>query len=112
MKNAIEAEIEAQENNLSAIIEGMDDSWQISLMKFIVELSLRSFYSNVTELRERGFFKPLIGEKKNIKAEIEYLFAEAKKDRSKIYKLGEKLRQSKLFKEYEDRFFALFKKKI
>ena len=112
ISDKIEAEIKAQEDNLSAIIKGTDDGWQISLMKFIVELSLRSFHNNVTELKERGFFEPLNKGKKDIKAEIECLFAEAQKDRSKIYKLGEKLRLYELFEEYEDRFFALFKKNI
>ncbi len=73
---------------------------------------MRSFYSNINELEERGFFKKLNeSDDTNIRDEIEFLFKEAQKDKSKIYTLGDKLRVSGLFNQYEDRFFALFKKK-
>ncbi|GIW82251.1 MAG: hypothetical protein KatS3mg105_4058 [Gemmatales bacterium] len=43
-------------------------------------------------------------------AEIERLFKEAEKDRSKAYELKNVLDRLKVFREYEDRFLDLFKK--
>lgn len=42
---------------------------------------------------------------------IEQLFAEAQRDRSKAFELKQELDRLGLFKEYEDRFLDLFKKK-
>ncbi|MCK5533627.1 hypothetical protein KAI68_00820 [bacterium] len=109
ISDKIKAEIESREENMSVIIEGVDDNWQVSLMKFIIELSMRSFPCNITELEERGFFNRMSGDKKNIRIEIDQLFKDVRKDKSSIYKLGKKLRQYGLFKEYEDKFFALFR---
>jgi hypothetical protein len=42
---------------------------------------------------------------------IERLFAEVEKDKTKAYELKQVLDQMDLFKDYEDRFLDLFKKK-
>jgi len=41
--------------------------------------------------------------------EIEHDFIAASLDKGKIAALGEKLRKYKIFEQYEDRFFSLFK---
>ncbi len=111
ISDKIKAEIELQGENSTVVIEGVDDNWQISLMKFIIELSMRSFPGNITELEERGFFSQTGKDKKNIRIEIEQLFADVQKNKVSIYQLGKKLRHYGLFKNYEDRFFSLFRKK-
>jgi len=90
-----------------AVLQGMDQHWSVSVMKFILDLTAQSFPGNVREMDERGMFDP---EGRRIALQrraIENLFAAATRDRSQIPMLGEALRSSGLFSEYEDRFFGL-----
>ena len=91
----------------TALLEGPDAQWSLSVMKFIVDTSLRSFPGNVRELDERGLFDPAKRAQERERFEIEKLFQEARRDRSRISVLAERLRRSGLFTDYEDRFFAL-----
>lgn len=107
----INERIDRAQQDPATIIKGIDNVWQVSLMKFIIEMTIKSFYDNITELKERGFFETEGGIPKPVRSQIERLFEQAKKDKSKIDQLGEKLSRFGLFEEYEDRFFSLFKKK-
>jgi hypothetical protein len=107
----LEERLDRSKESFSAIIEGVDRPWQVSLMKFIVEITLKSFYSNIAELEERGFFPDRSGVSERAREEIELLFREAERDKSKIKQLGKRLSELGLFEEYEDRFFALLKRK-
>ncbi len=91
----------------TALLEGPDGQWSLSVMKFIVDMSLRSFPANVRELDERGLFNPEKQRETRERFEIETLFQQAQSDRTFISKLGDRLKQTGLFKDYEDRFFAL-----
>jgi len=103
--------IENESQEPAAIIKGIDKVWQVCLMKFIIEMTIKSFYDNVTELKEHGFLETKGGVPSPVYSQIERLFKEAEQDKSKIDKLGQKLSQYGLFEKYEDRFFSLFKKK-
>ncbi len=105
---SISQDIAHENKPLAAVIKGVDDYWKVSLMKFIVDVAIKSFYSNVTELEERGFFKDSERTKFS-RAEIENLFKLASKDRAKINDLGKKLVRYGLFDEYQDRFFEILK---
>ena len=105
----IAKDIESKNRPLTTIIKGIDDYWQVSLMKFIVDVASKAFYSNITELEERGFFKD--SQRANFaKREIENLFKLVKNDKTRIKELGDKLVQYGLFEDYQDRFFELIKK--
>jgi hypothetical protein len=91
----------------TALLEGPDSQWPLSIMKFIVDMSLRSFPTNVRELDERGFFNPEQKRETRQRFEVEKLFQQATSDRTLIPKLAETLKQSGLFSDYEDRFFGL-----
>ncbi len=90
-----------------ALLQGPDQRWAFSVMKFVVDLSMRSFPSNVKELDDRGFFDPEGQRLAKQKRDIERLFAEAQKDRTRVSALADRLREFNLFQTYEDRFFAL-----
>ena len=105
----INRELRSRENNMAAIIKGEDTTWQISIMKFIVDMTLKSAEGNISELEERGLFPDEHGVPEYIRNRIEYLFRESKKNRNSINKLGRLLNDYGLFREYEDRFFRLFK---
>lgn len=92
----------------TALLEGPDDSWGLSIMKFITDVSLRSFPGNIRELEERGLFDPGAAEDQRQKRAIERLFVEAQSHPSQIQALGDFLKRTGRFKEYEDRFFSLF----
>jgi hypothetical protein len=99
--------MEEEDPPRTALLEGPDAQWSLSVMKFIVDTSLRSFPGNMRELDERGLFNPEQRRQDRERFEMEKLFQEAQRDRTMIPKLAERLKQTGLFEVYEDRFFAL-----
>jgi hypothetical protein len=51
----LEAEIRREGNPLDALIEGVDDAWEVCLMKFTMDLIRRSAEENISEWKRRGF---------------------------------------------------------
>ena len=104
--------IDSEGNPLAAIIKGIDEMWDVSLMKFIHELTRDSLSSNVREMGVRGFLDmDHSGIPRYTRYAIEQLFEEAHRDRTKVTELEAELRRWGLFGEYEDRFLDLFRKK-
>jgi len=91
----------------SVVLQGPDATWGLSVMKFIVDMSLRSFPVNLRELEEHDSFNPDRRVEAKTRYRIEQLFKEATANRAILPKLGEALKENGLFSEYEDRFFAL-----
>jgi hypothetical protein len=91
----------------TALFQGPDATWGLSMMKFIVEMSLRSFPANIREIHEHDGFDPQKRIQQQTRARVERLFKEAHVNPSHIKALGETLKETGLFQEYEDRFFAL-----
>jgi len=111
LSNELKKMIDEKDLRLTAIIKGPESMWQVSLMKFIVDMTMKSIKSNVTELAERGFFEnPDAGISKQTLHSIEEMFKSAKHDRTKLKALGTKLQSLGLFEEYQDRFFSLLNK--
>ena len=50
----IRAGINRAEEPLTAIIEGVDDAWEVCLLKFTVDLVQQSAGGNVNDFRRRG----------------------------------------------------------
>jgi hypothetical protein len=104
--------IDSDENTLAAIIKGVDEMWDISLMKFIHDLTRGSLRSNVMEIGMKGFLDvDRSGIPNYTRHTIEQLFREARIDQRKATELETELRRWGLFDEYEDRFLALFRKR-
>jgi hypothetical protein len=93
----------------TALFQGPDATWGLSVMKFIVEMSLRSFPTNLREINEHDGFDPQKRIQLRTRARIEQLFREASRDPSLIKSLGETLKETGAFADYEDRFFALIR---
>jgi len=91
----------------SALILGPDAEWQISLMKFIADECMMSFTDNLRELDEHGYFDPPVDPEVQRRKEIEGLFSKARNNPEILPLLSSQLKQSGLFREYEDRFFKL-----
>jgi hypothetical protein len=99
--------MDAEDAPRTALLEGPDQQWSLSVMKFIVDMSLRSFPVNVRELDDRGLFNPEKHRDARTRFELEQLFQKAQSDRSAIALLAEKLKAMGVFADYEDRFFSL-----
>src|SRR5438552_2946085 len=83
--------LEERDATRTALLEGPDAHWPVSVLKFIVDTSLRSFPANVRELDERGLFDPEKTRQSHDRLEIEKLFQNAQRDRAQIPRLAEKL---------------------
>lgn len=102
--------MEAENSPRVALLEGPEMTWSLSVMKFILDLSLRSFPMNMRELEDRGLLNPEKHQEQREHFEIEKLFQAAQRDRTQVSALGDALKRLGRFKEYEDRFFALIQR--
>lgn len=104
--------IDKGDNRLVTIIKGIDELWDVSLMKFIYDMTQRSLTRNVMELGMRGLLDVDSGGiPRHGREQIEQLFREAMYERTKVAELETELRRWGLFEEYQDRFLDLFRRK-
>lgn len=97
-------------DSMTAVIYGVDDPWDVCLLKFMVDVIRSSVSHNFSELGRHNLLDDVNGTPRAVRDEIERGFLIASRDKSMIASLGNKLRKFGLFEEYEDRFFALFRK--
>jgi len=97
---------------LVSIIKGMDELWDVSLMKFIYEITRTSLPDNVRQMGQRGLLKmDSEGIPGDARVRIKDLFRQVSNGESEPGVLKAELDRWGLFAEYEDRFFSLFKKR-
>lgn len=96
-----------EERKESFIARGPGKTWQISLMKFIVDECGSSFRTNVQDLEQHGYFDTSEQVLEKRKKMVNDLFRKCRADRSYLPVLGAKLREFGLFAEYQDDFFNL-----
>jgi hypothetical protein len=108
----LSGQIEEEHNPLSTIIKGVEETWDVSLLMFIYELTSRSVHTNVAEFGRRGFLDmDAGGVPQGARDYIEELFEQASRNLSRAPELVVELNRWGLFSEYQDRFFALFRRK-
>lgn len=100
----VKAEVKAKDDPLSAILIGVDDPWQVCLLKLMVDLVQHSAQGNMQDIRHQA-----AAMQHSLSESIERGFLEASRDPSKINALAERLKQNGLWEKYEDRFFSLVK---
>jgi len=106
----LNARMEEEQDPLSAIIKGVEELWDVSLLMFIYHLTRKSVSSNVAEFSRRGFLTmDSSGVPGGARNHIEELFEQARRDISGAPELVAELNRWGLFPEYQDRFFALFR---
>jgi hypothetical protein len=107
----INQQIDSHEDKLSAIIRGVEEMWDVSLLKFTYELTNKSVHNNVAEMETRGL---LHIDKQGIPADarsyIEELFEKTRRNQAYAPLLVTELKRWDLFHEYQDRFLSLFRK--
>lgn len=105
----INQEIERSQNPLTTIIKGVDELWDISLMKFIHDITRQSLGSNMMEMGMHGMLGMSGSIPRQARFALEQLFREASAERSKVPLLEAELRRWGVFSEYQDRFLDLFR---
>ena len=104
-------QIDRETNRLAAIIQGVDELWDVSLLKFIRELTEGSLRSNLAELGSRGLLDiDYAGIPRDARYRIEWLFQQVASGECEPSELKRELDRWELFPEYEDRFLNLFRR--
>jgi len=107
----LNAEIDRRGDPLAAIIKGEDELWDVSLLKFIYEVTKSSLQDNLMQLGSRGLLNiDAAGIPVDARVRIDELFEKVVKGESEPGELKDELDRWGLFEEYEDRFFNIFKK--
>ncbi len=108
----LNAEIDKRGDPLAAIIKGEDALWDVSLLRFIYEVTRSSLPDNVRQLGARGLLNvDASGVPAEARLRIEELFSKVAKGEIEPVELQRELERWGLFEEYEDRFFGIFRKK-
>ncbi|HMP71727.1 MAG TPA: hypothetical protein PKE55_00530 [Kiritimatiellia bacterium] len=94
----IAGELKAKDAPMTALIRGVDEPWQVCLLRLLSEVVQQSALSHADALKR----DPL-----GHRQEIETAFHRAAKDSNQVSPLATLLQRTQLFKEYEDRFYAL-----
>jgi len=107
----LNAELDKGGNPLTSIIKGQDELWDVSLMKFIYEITKSSLKNNLMQMGSKGLLDiDASGVPADARVRIEELFTQVSRGELEPHELKEELDHWGLFEEYEDRFFNIFKK--
>ena len=113
MKTVIERinkEIDSNNDQLSTIIKGVDDMWDVSVMKFIYEVTESSVGKHMSEMGSQGLFDiDRLGVPAGVRQRIEEMFAIVQRGEMEPTDLKLELDRWGLFGQYEDRFLSLFR---
>ena len=110
--NKLNTEIDKKGDPLASIIKGQDELWDVSLLKFIYEITSRSLQSNISQLGSRGLLNmDASGIPAGARLRIEELFEQVARGENNPYELEQELNRWGVFEEYQDRFFSLVKRK-
>lgn len=97
------AEVERSSSGVSAVLRGVEQPWEVCLLKLMVDLVEKSAPGHVREMQQRN----LLPDPHRASREVEAEFEAAARDRSRIPYLQKRLREMGVFEQYEDRFFQL-----
>jgi len=114
IKNVVErikGEVEAGNDSLTAVVQGVDDPWDVCVVKLFWEVIRQSAAPNIRELQKQRMFDDDGGVPRGVRSELDAAFTAAARDASQIEMLAQKLQRYNLFEEYQDRFFSLVKGK-
>ncbi len=101
---------EAKDDPFFALVRGVDDPWDVCLVRLFWEVVSRSVRKNVLEMEQRRMFDRKDALDPEVREEIERAFAAAERDPSLVRELGALLQRRGVFEAYEERFFALVRR--
>ncbi len=105
----IARDLDARESGLEAVIVGIDELWDVSLIKFIYELTNDSAQRNVAQMRSAGMMEMSDGVPADARRRVERMLEGARQGRIEPSEVMRELKKWDLFEEYEDRFLGLFR---
>ena len=111
VSNNIIKELNTKKDKLTAVIVGVDELWDVSLLKFIHDFTSESLVSNINEFNSRGLLQPqdqFGGVPKAAVQRFEILFNQVGFGADPEI-LKKELDRWGLFDHYEERFLNLFK---
>ncbi len=108
----INSEVDKRGDPLVTIIKGEDELWDVSLMKFINDMTRSSLRGNLLEFSSRGLLDvDAGGVPLDARVRIEELFGKLVKGEVEPRELKDELERWDLFDEYQDRFFSVFRRR-
>ena len=106
----ISKDLDSRNENMSVVMVGVDELWDVALLKFIYEFTSSSAAQNVQEFQAKGLLEPNAdfgGVPRAAIQEIERLFRQVERGGDPDH-LKRELDRWGLFDRYEDRFLGLF----
>jgi hypothetical protein len=97
-------------NPFQAVVKGVDNPWDVCLVKLFWQVIQSSAKDNIRELNERKLFDIRDGLSATVREEIEKAFQAAAHDPSLVKSLGALLQKHGVFESYQDRFFQLVRR--
>jgi len=94
----------------AAVIRGVDHYWDVSLMKFIHDLTIGSLGQTLGDLGRRGLLGSDRGVPRAARARIDEMFAGVAAGEVEPVQLKTELDRWGIFDEYEDRFLDMFRR--
>lgn len=105
-------EIDRRGDPLITIIKGQDELWDISLMRFIYEMTSNSMQNNLSQLMSRGLLDvDRSGVPMDARLRIEEIFTRLSRGEATPGELKDELERWNLFNEYQDRFFNIVRRR-
>ena len=94
----------------AAVIRGVDHYWDISLMKFIHDLTVGSLGQTIGDLGRHGLLGSDDGLPRAARAQIDQMFAAVAAGHLEPVELKNELDRWGVFDEYQDRFLGMFRR--
>lgn len=110
----ISDDLDQRKDDLAVVMVGVDEYWDLALLKFIYEFTSSSASQNVRELQSGGLLEPQSGfggVPRAATEQIEKLFREVEGGDGNPDVLKQQLDRWGLFGYYEDRFLSLFRRR-
>lgn len=106
----VKADAAARNDPFAAVVRGVDEPWDVCLVRLFWQTIQDSAPANIRELHERRMFEMQDGVPAGVREEIERGFTAAARDARLIRPLGHLLQEHGVFEQYQDRFFSLVKR--
>ena len=103
-------ETKAAEDPFAVVIKGVDDPWDVCLVKFFWMEANASAPFNIRELERAKASAEEDSLPPGVRGEVEEAFKRAQSNPSLVKELGAFLRRKGLFEHYQDRFFKLVRR--
>lgn len=104
------ADVNGGDDPFSAVILGVDEPWDVSLVHFFWLHANASAPVNVRELEAARVREMEEQAPREVRAEVEAAFRKAERDPGLVRELGGMLRRMGVFEQYQDRFFKLIRR--